>query len=123
MQQQARGFNDQAIMRLFWSINCCRFYEETRRFAIEIATDFRAVRIKSGRLVRTSLWIKKPSSGTSDELQAFELTDKMVCPTGIEPVTHSLEGCCSIQLSYGQKLQQKQKQKRPSRAFKVGGSW
>jgi hypothetical protein len=26
----------------------------------------------------------------------------MVCPEGIEPPTHSLEGCCSIQLSYGQ---------------------
>ena len=27
---------------------------------------------------------------------------KLACPEGIEPPTHSLEGCCSIQLSYGQ---------------------
>ena len=26
----------------------------------------------------------------------------LACPEGIEPPTHSLEGCCSIQLSYGQ---------------------
>ncbi len=25
----------------------------------------------------------------------------MVIPSGFEPETHSLEGCCSIQLSYG----------------------
>ncbi len=24
-----------------------------------------------------------------------------MCPVGFEPTTHSLEGCCSIQLSYG----------------------
>ena len=26
---------------------------------------------------------------------------KCVIPLGLEPKTHSLEGCCSIQLSYG----------------------
>ena len=26
---------------------------------------------------------------------------KQVIPLGFEPKTHSLEGCCSIQLSYG----------------------
>jgi len=25
----------------------------------------------------------------------------LVIPIGFEPMTHSLEGCCSIQLSYG----------------------
>ncbi|VAY87267.1 conserved hypothetical protein [mine drainage metagenome] len=28
----------------------------------------------------------------------------MACPTGIEPVTPSLEGWCSIRLSYGHSL-------------------
>ena len=27
----------------------------------------------------------------------------LVSPAGIEPATHSLEGCCSVQLSYGEK--------------------
>ena len=31
----------------------------------------------------------------------------MVCPPGIEPGTYSLEGCCSILLSYGHMIQQK----------------
>lgn len=31
-------------------------------------------------------------------------SNKMVCPGGVEPPTYSLEGCCSIQLSYGHAL-------------------
>ena len=29
------------------------------------------------------------------------LREKLAIPVGLEPTTHSLEGCCSIQLSYG----------------------
>ena len=31
------------------------------------------------------------------------LNHVLVIPSGFEPETHSLEGCCSIQLSYGTK--------------------
>ena len=37
-------------------------------------------------------------------LQTFKIgnrKDEKVIPLGFEPKTHSLEGCCSIQLSYG----------------------
>ena len=37
---------------------------------------------------------------------------QLACPEGIEPPTHSLEGCCSIQLSYGQ-LYEKRPRKEP----------
>ena len=40
-------------------------------------------------------------------------TFKMACPEGIEPPTHSLEGCCSIQLSYGQSKIQDPQTKSP----------
>ena len=36
----------------------------------------------------------------SIQLQQHRLT-KLVRPSGLEPLTYSLEGCCSIQLSYG----------------------
>jgi hypothetical protein len=35
-------------------------------------------------------------------LSAWMSEGTLACPEGIEPPTHSLEGCCSIQLSYGQ---------------------
>jgi hypothetical protein len=34
--------------------------------------------------------------------QSTAVAQRVACPEGIEPPTHSLEGCCSIQLSYGQ---------------------
>ena len=33
------------------------------------------------------------------------MADNQVIPAGFEPTTHSLEGCCSIQLSYGTNAQ------------------
>ena len=43
------------------------------------------------------------------------MNGRVACPEGIEPPTHSLEGCCSIQLSYGQIKDAK----GPERAFVV----
>ena len=46
-----------------------------------------------------SLLIIHINKKTSEELfGCFEID---VIPAGFEPTTHSLEGCCSIQLSYG----------------------
>ena len=39
-------------------------------------------------------------SSTSNTLFVIALA-LLVIPAGFEPTTHSLEGCCSIQLSYG----------------------
>ena len=39
--------------------------------------------------------IPYPATGQSSKTLVF------VIPLGLEPKTHSLEGCCSIQLSYG----------------------
>ena len=40
-------------------------------------------------------------SGMAGPDKFFRATTTMACPTGIEPVTPSLEGWCSIRLSYG----------------------
>ena len=37
-------------------------------------------------------------------MQGFFLFLLQVIPLGFEPKTHSLEGCCSVQLSYGTKI-------------------
>ena len=46
----------------------------------------------------------------------------MACPEGIEPPTHSLEGCCSIQLSYGQRSEEK-KEMVGAKGFEPSTLW
>ena len=36
-----------------------------------------------------------------DTKKPQNISETSVIPSGFEPETHSLEGCCSIQLSYG----------------------
>src|SRR3990167_7737369 len=47
----------------------------------------------------------------------------MVCPEGIEPPTHSLEGCCSIQLSYGQVHEDYTRRTQPAYIFSTTSRW
>ena len=60
-------------------------------------------KLPAGRLKKqfpNSRWcrtrIKKPQHAHNKTVAAL-----FVIPSGFEPETHSLEGCCSIQLSYG----------------------
>ena len=47
-------------------------------------------------------WVEPFVKGTQKTKKRLRGAWVLVCPEGIEPPTHSLEGCCSIQLSYGQ---------------------
>ena len=48
-----------------------------------------------------SLLTKGHTTKTTTEQSTLSLSFAKVIPAGFEPTTHSLEGCCSIQLSYG----------------------
>ena len=64
-----------------------------KRLCFEIS----AANCKRAKLFRPYECIKKRKKGVT--LSSF-LGDPFVIPRGFEPRTHSLEGCCSIQLSY-----------------------
>ncbi len=51
--------------------------------------------------VVTFLVVKFGVKAHCDLCQANFRLEFFVIPIGFEPMTHSLEGCCSIQLSYG----------------------
>ena len=56
------------------------------------------LRLRWGRRILLVLKKRTPPEST--------LAGSFVIPLGFEPKTHSLEGCCSIQLSYGTDLYQ-----------------
>ena len=59
----------------------------------------------------------------SDEVRRLPHFFMMVCPEGIEPPTHSLEGCCSIQLSYGQPHEDYTRRTQPAYIFSTTSRW
>ena len=63
--------------------------------AIEIRIEVSCRRTSSRK--RAELWHKKSLTNTFTSMSS----SLNVIPLGFEPKTHSLEGCCSIQLSYG----------------------
>ncbi len=56
--------------------------------------------IKASQLPDRSIEWKAKRPKSNAHSVATDVTSRMVPRTGIEPVTRSLEGCCSIQLSY-----------------------
>ena len=57
-----------------------------------------------------ALWVTRGKIGWASKTCVIPVNNagiavEVACPEGIEPPTHSLEGCCSIQLSYGQSTQ------------------
>ncbi len=60
-------------------------------------------RLEGGSSPLTSNWKPAPFLGLQRDNFGRPGTAKMACPEGLEPPTPSLEGWCSIQLSYGQR--------------------
>ena len=56
---------------------------------------------KTGILPDVRILLTEVERNLQGDFSRWSGGEKMARPAGLEPATHSLEGCCSIQLSYG----------------------
>src|SRR5438045_7717555 len=65
--------------------------------------------------------LEPTTTGITTLDSTFELRPplRLACPAGLEPTTPSLEGWCSIRLSYGQSASKLQKMQIPGRGERI----
>ena len=82
----------------------CRHFASNMLPSLPVAKRERAKscsRVRTDGPLREKRGVIKNETAPEASLRRLELFQ--VIPLGFEPKTHSLEGCCSIQLSYGTK--------------------
>ncbi len=61
-------------------------------------------------IITQRVYVKKSKGKWEKNYVFFEFLFYMVNSIGVEPITYSLEGCCSVQLSYESKYVKKSNQ-------------